>query len=459
MAFLFISNIQTYLSVNTSTDVALDETGEAHMRIFFNITMERLPCQFASVDVEDVMGTSVTNVTKEILKFKVAPDSGHRQEFYPEQPRDIEHEVLTPEEEQFPWRCPTSCPARRQGLRALRETSDLVLVAFGAVVPVVAAARARLAEDVERGEDEAVRPARARGARRLHRAERAADVPQAPHPRVPDDPRLPPQAAPLTRTTSATATRRRSSRSSRRRCRSTCRRRRALAKDANALAPSKTEDHSLQGEGCQLTGSLSISRVPGNFRISARSDSHSFNTRVMNVSHHVDKLVFGAMVETGRLRHVMPIKERSSLFGVSFMMHQELATLKHYLKVVPYHYTFVDGETHHTYMYKANYNEYRPRKLEWYEGKADAHVDTQLVRRPPTLPLLPPPTLHASDACVARLRQVPNAVFTMTSARDGGGERGDRRSPRSSPRSTPSSAASTPSSASSTTRYTTRGAR
>ena len=29
------------------------------------------------------MGTSVTNVTKEILKFKVAPDSGHRQEFYP----------------------------------------------------------------------------------------------------------------------------------------------------------------------------------------------------------------------------------------------------------------------------------------------------------------------------------------------------------------------------------------
>ena len=50
-----------------------------------------------------------------------------------------------------------------------------------------------------------------------------------------------------------------------------------------------------------------------------------------------------------------------------------------YLKVVPYHYTFVDGETHHTYMYKANYNEYKPRKLEWYEGKADAYVDTDLV--------------------------------------------------------------------------------
>eukprot|EP00964_Phaeocystis_antarctica_P141415 scaffold106449_cov48-Phaeocystis_antarctica.AAC.1 len=47
----------------------------------------------------------------------------------------------------------------------------------------------------------------------------------------------------------------------------------------------KTEGHDMQGEGCQLTGSLQISRVPGNFRISAKSDSHSFNTRVMNVRH------------------------------------------------------------------------------------------------------------------------------------------------------------------------------
>ena len=47
--------------------------------------------------------------------------------------------------------------------------------------------------------------------------------------------------------------------------------------------------------------------------------------------------------------------------------------------MVPYQYNFLDGERHHTYLYKANYNEYKPRKLEWYEGKADAHVDTQMV--------------------------------------------------------------------------------
>ena len=56
-----------------------------------------------------------------------------------------------------------------------------------------------------------------------------------------------------------------------------------------------------------------------------------------------------------------------------------MATLKHYLKVVPFQYQFLDGERQHTYLYKANYNEYQPRKLEWYEGKADAYVDTDLV--------------------------------------------------------------------------------
>ena len=135
----------------------------------------------------------------------------------------------------------------------------------------------------------------------------------------------------------------------------------------------------LDGEGCQLTGSVRISRVPGHLKIRAASTSHSFNTRVMNVSHHVDKLLFSSIGETPRLRHVLPLEQRSGLLSASYKMHQELATLKHYLKVVPFQYAFLDGETQHTYLYKANYNEYKPRKLEWYEGAADAYVDTDLV--------------------------------------------------------------------------------
>ena len=41
MAYLFISNIAEYMSMSTSSDVALDDTGDVHMRLFFNITMVR----------------------------------------------------------------------------------------------------------------------------------------------------------------------------------------------------------------------------------------------------------------------------------------------------------------------------------------------------------------------------------------------------------------------------------
>ena len=41
MTYLFISNIAAYLKMSTTTDVALDTSGEMHMRLFFNITMVR----------------------------------------------------------------------------------------------------------------------------------------------------------------------------------------------------------------------------------------------------------------------------------------------------------------------------------------------------------------------------------------------------------------------------------
>jgi hypothetical protein len=84
-----------------------------------------------------------------------------------------------------------------------------------------------------------------------------------------------------------------------------------------SISGQAVEAHTLDGEGCQLTGSVRISRVPGHLRIRAASDEHSFNTRVMNVSHHVDKLLFSSLIETPRLRHVLPLEQRSGLLSSS----------------------------------------------------------------------------------------------------------------------------------------------
>ena len=200
MAYLFVSNISDYLKMQTTTDVALDDTGEVSMRIFFNITMvrrcacgsvasvrgarghgkgcacmchawvranwggvwsclsvcvaagpaivplgrcpearcwcsaqERLPCQFAVVDVEDIMGTSVTNVSKEILKFKIAPDSGHRQEFYIDEQPSIVHEELDAEEAEMHMAMPTELPRLKDDdFERVVKQGDVSLIAFGA---------------------------------------------------------------------------------------------------------------------------------------------------------------------------------------------------------------------------------------------------------------------------------------------------------------------------------------
>ena len=116
MAYLFVSNIAEYMSMTTTSDVALDDTGDVHMRLFFNITMERLPCQFATVDLADAMGTSLTNVTAEIIKFRTATEAGAKQEFYVEEPRAVKHEDLN-EEEMLQYKTmPENVPMVSRGL-------------------------------------------------------------------------------------------------------------------------------------------------------------------------------------------------------------------------------------------------------------------------------------------------------------------------------------------------------
>ncbi len=90
--------------------MALDTAGEREMRIFFNITMERLPCQFASVDLYDVMGTSLTNVSTSLLKFKVAPDAGHRQEYFVDDDHRVAHEEIDAEVKDMLMAMPDTLP-------------------------------------------------------------------------------------------------------------------------------------------------------------------------------------------------------------------------------------------------------------------------------------------------------------------------------------------------------------
>ncbi len=46
------------------------------LRINFDITLPRISCQYASVDIDDVMGRRRENVTQNVMKWTIDADTG-----------------------------------------------------------------------------------------------------------------------------------------------------------------------------------------------------------------------------------------------------------------------------------------------------------------------------------------------------------------------------------------------
>lgn len=71
MLILFVAELWAYLSLNISSNIILDPNTENLLRVNFNITVLDLPCEYAVIDVVDVLGTRTENVTVNINKWQV----------------------------------------------------------------------------------------------------------------------------------------------------------------------------------------------------------------------------------------------------------------------------------------------------------------------------------------------------------------------------------------------------
>ncbi|KAL6196366.1 hypothetical protein ACLB2K_031981 [Fragaria x ananassa] len=75
MMFLFGMELNNYMTFSTSTSVIVDQSTDGDfLRIEFNISFPALSCEFASLDVSDVLGTNRLNITKTIRQFSIGPD-------------------------------------------------------------------------------------------------------------------------------------------------------------------------------------------------------------------------------------------------------------------------------------------------------------------------------------------------------------------------------------------------
>jgi protein disulfide-isomerase-like protein len=94
MLILFVAEFWAFLTVQTSTTIVVDSPRESLLRINFNITVLDMPCQYATIDAVDVLGTRNENVTLTISKWQV-DENGIRKMFEGKNSvqRDIEHET------------------------------------------------------------------------------------------------------------------------------------------------------------------------------------------------------------------------------------------------------------------------------------------------------------------------------------------------------------------------------
>ncbi|KAI7736191.1 hypothetical protein M8C21_007972, partial [Ambrosia artemisiifolia] len=98
--FLFGMELHSYLTISTSTAVIIDKSNiEDTVRVDFNISFPVLSCEFASVDVSDILGTNRLNITKTIRKYSInrhLQSNGHEFVVVPTPPL-VKHDAMVDE--------------------------------------------------------------------------------------------------------------------------------------------------------------------------------------------------------------------------------------------------------------------------------------------------------------------------------------------------------------------------
>ncbi|XP_058779860.1 protein disulfide-isomerase 5-4-like [Vicia villosa] len=348
MVFLFGMELSEYLSVSTSTSVIIDKSSDGDfLRIDFNFSFPALSCEFASVDVSDVLGTSRLNLTKTVRKFSIdsnlTPTTGS--EFHSSPAANvIKHDEKVDEESvegafvftsenfdkyahQFPitavnfyapW-CYWSQrlkPSWEKAAKILRERYDPEMDGRILLGKVDCTQEGDLCRRhhiqgypsiriFRKGSD--VRSDHGHHEHESYYGDRDTDTLVKTMETVVAS--LPSQKLALEDKLNVT-------------------------ENAKRPAPS--------AGGCRIEGYVRVKKVPGSLFVSARSDSHSFDASQMNMSHVIHHLSFGRKLSPRVMNDVKRLipyvgNSHDRLNGLSFINTHDLGanvTMEHYLQIV-----------------------------------------------------------------------------------------------------------------------------
>lgn len=350
MMFLFGMELNNYMTFSTSTTVIVDKSSDGDfLRLDFNISFPSLSCEFASVDVSDILGTSRLNITKTIRKFPIHPDlrptgvefhSGPISHFIKhgdevdEEPVEGSVSLTSQSFEQYshahqilvvnffaPW-CYWSNrlkPSWEKAAKTMRERYDpeydgrIVLAKVDCTqepdlckrhhiqgYPSIRIFRkgSDLREDHGHHEHESYYGDRDEDSLVKTMETLVASIPRESHKLALED------------------------------------------KSGNRSETAKRPAPSTGG--CRIEGYVRVKKVPGDLVISAHSGAHSFDTTQMNMSHVVSNLSFGRKISPrvmSDVKRLIPYVGGSHdrLNGRSFINQRDLGanvTIEHYLQIV-----------------------------------------------------------------------------------------------------------------------------
>ncbi|XVF77603.1 hypothetical protein PTKIN_Ptkin14bG0059200 [Pterospermum kingtungense] len=349
MIFLFGMELSNYLSFSTSTSIIVDNSSDGDfLRIDFNISFPALSCEFASVDVSDVLGTNRLNITKTIRKFSIDPHlrpAGVEVLFGPllrliKHGDEVDEGAVEAVEGAMPlngtsfnkfsqlypilvvnfyapW-CNWSFrlkPSWDKAAKIIKERYDPEI--DGRIL----LAKVDCTEEVD-----LCRRHHIQGYPSIRIFRKGSDVREDhghhEHESYYGDRDTETLVETMEGLVASIPTEKRKL---------------ALEDISNAIkrpAP-------LTG-GCRIEGYVRVKKVPGNLVISARSEAHSFDASQMNMSHVISHLSFGKTISPQVLsdvKRLLPYLGRShdKLNGRSFINHKDLnanVTIEHYLQVV-----------------------------------------------------------------------------------------------------------------------------
>ena len=337
MLVLFIAELWAFLTMTLTSNVIIDPVADSRLRINFNITTLDLPCEYAVIDVVDVLGTRNSNVTKSISKWQI--DSAGKRRMYEgrnTQQRDLVHDTHHGSIEELHENGVHATPMDGANFDSWVADHKYTFVNFYApwciwcqrLEPVWEA----FAESVERDQfPVSVISVDCVANRDLCMSQKIQAFPSLRmfvegQPKSPDyrDDRTVEKFNEYIRTKVS------------------------HDEQLKKMDPQTREQHLEAIEatrddhpGCLISGFLLVNRVPGNFHIEARSKNHNLNPAMANTSHLVHHLSFGDSLSRNAQRRVEEIPNQffnsintHPIDDYEFTTNKFHQSFHHYIKVV-----------------------------------------------------------------------------------------------------------------------------